>query len=287
MARIRSIKPEFPQSETMGKISRDARLLFIQLWTIVDDEGRARAASRMLASLLYPYDDDAPKQIEAWLVELEEHGCVRRYEVDGSSFLDIPNWLKHQKIDRPTLSRLPAFSDGSPITREASRGRDADLGPRTLDRDLGSGTVDQTRVRSSDAAIELEAEFTVWYGRYPNKVGRAAARKAFAKARKLAEPQDLLDGLDRYIRSKPPDRQWCNPATWLNEERWKDQPAAPPAANVSRPSFFSLAQQLQGTRHESAPPDQGYDLDLKPAGPGSDDSEFGCDLPQRTGTHRS
>src|SRR5690242_2251136 len=102
MGRIRTIKPEFPQSETTGRLSRDARLLFIQLWTVVDDEGRTRAASRMLASLLYPYDDDAPKLIEDWLAELERQDCIRRYDVDGDRYLEIVNWLKHQKIDRPS-----------------------------------------------------------------------------------------------------------------------------------------------------------------------------------------
>ena len=79
MARIRSIKPEFPQSESMGKVSRDARLLFVELWCICDDHGRTRAASRMLASLLFPYDDDAPKLIDGWLSELERQGCIRLY----------------------------------------------------------------------------------------------------------------------------------------------------------------------------------------------------------------
>ncbi len=137
MARIRSIKPEFPQSESIGRLSRDARLLFIQIWTLVDDDGRARAASRMLASLLYPYDDDAPKLIDGWLAELEREGMVRLYEVDGSRYLDIPNWRKHQKIDRPSDSRLPEYREASPIPREASRAFDADLGPgpRTKDQD--------------------------------------------------------------------------------------------------------------------------------------------------------
>jgi hypothetical protein len=74
--------------------------VFVQLWTIADDEGRARAASRMLASLLYPYDDDAPSLIEGWLTELEKWGCIRRYEIEGSHYLEVTNWLKHQKIDR-------------------------------------------------------------------------------------------------------------------------------------------------------------------------------------------
>jgi hypothetical protein len=107
MARIRTIKPEFQQSESMGRVSRDARLLFIQLWTYADDKGRARAASRMLSSLLFPFDDDAPDLIEGWLEELERENCIVRYTVDGAKYLQVINWEKHQKIDKPGPSKLP------------------------------------------------------------------------------------------------------------------------------------------------------------------------------------
>ena len=129
MGRIRSIKPEFPQSESMGRIGREARLCFILLWTIVDDSGRARASSRMLASLLYPYDDDAPKRIEAWLSELEREGCIDRYTVDGNSYLQVRNWLIHQKIDRPSPSKIPAFDESS---RALANPRE----PSSLDMDM-------------------------------------------------------------------------------------------------------------------------------------------------------
>lgn len=129
MARIRTIKPEFPQSETIGRLSRDARLLFIQLWTLVDDEGRTRAASRMLASLLYPYDDDARELIDGWLEELELGKCLVRYEVEGTSYLEISNWLKHQKIDRATPSKIPPPREGSMHPRESSRGLVDGSGP--------------------------------------------------------------------------------------------------------------------------------------------------------------
>lgn len=153
MSRIRSIKPEFPQSETIGKLSRDARLLFVQLWTVVDDAGRTRAASRMLASLLYPYDDDARTLIDGWLDELEQRQCVRRYVVDGTHYLEIINWLKHQKIDRPSKSRLPSFDEGSPKAREPSRAFAADLGPRTLD--LGPS---EANASGADAPPDYRAE---------------------------------------------------------------------------------------------------------------------------------
>lgn len=118
MARIRSIKPEFPQSESMGRVSRDARLLFILLWTIADDHGRTRAHSRMLASLLFPYDDDAGDGISGWLEELSKEGCIRLYEVDGSQYLQIVGWSKHQRIDKPSKPQFPGPSDD---TREDSR----------------------------------------------------------------------------------------------------------------------------------------------------------------------
>jgi len=115
MARIRSIKPEFPQSESMGRVSRDARLTFIECWTLADDEGRLRGNSRMLASLLFPYDDDAPALIDGWLAELERESCLIRYQVDGQNYVQICNWLNHQKIDKPSKSKIPAFDESSRI----------------------------------------------------------------------------------------------------------------------------------------------------------------------------
>jgi hypothetical protein len=107
MARIRSIKPELPHSESLGRVSRDARLLFILLFTVADDEGRTRGNSRMLASLLFPYDDDAPIRIPEWLMELEREKSIIVYTIDGNIYVQIAGWLDHQKIDRPTKSRLP------------------------------------------------------------------------------------------------------------------------------------------------------------------------------------
>lgn len=115
MARIRSIKPEFPQSESMGNVSRDARLTFIQLWTIADDEGRLRGNSRMLASLLFPYDDDAPALIDGWMKELEDEGCIVRYKSGAQSYVQLCNWLIHQKIDKPSKSKIPPFVESSRI----------------------------------------------------------------------------------------------------------------------------------------------------------------------------
>ena len=143
MPRIRTIKPEFPQSESMGRISREARLCFILLWTLADDFGRARANSRMLASLLYPYDDDAKDKIDGWLEELETENCIIRYEVDGQRYLEIVNWLSHQKIDHPSQSKFPDPREGSRILakpRESSINFALDQGSRIKDQGEDQGS---------------------------------------------------------------------------------------------------------------------------------------------------
>lgn len=119
MARIRTIKPEFQNSQSMGRVSRDARLTFIELWPQCDDAGRIRANSRMLASILFPYDGDAPNLIDGWLSELENECCIVRYVIDKDEYLQICHW-DHQKIDHPQPSKLPASPDKKRVKSKRS-----------------------------------------------------------------------------------------------------------------------------------------------------------------------
>ena len=144
MARIRSIKPEFPQSESMGNVSREARLTFIMLWTLADDEGRLRGNSRMLASLLFPYDDDAGDLIDDWLLELEREGCIVRYKNGKDSYMQLCNWLIHQKIDKPSKSKIAPFAESSRILAKP-RGGIKDQG-EDQGRDQGEEGIDNAVV---------------------------------------------------------------------------------------------------------------------------------------------
>jgi hypothetical protein len=227
MPRIRTIKPEFPQSETIGKLTRESRLLFVQLFTIVDDAGRTRAAPRMLASLLYPYDDDAHGLIEGWLDELSLHGAVRRYEVGGAQYLEIVKWLEHQKI-RPSPSRLPSLQrqDDSPredehsfhvkpssareVSRDApepvvqahepSRTFDADLDPdrdqdkdqeRDQDPDLNQGPRSPDASPPDAASASVRARdangFDEFWQAYPRRDGPNPRRPAEQKFHALVK----------------------------------------------------------------------------------------------------
>ena len=133
MARIRTIQPDFARSPSMARISREARLLFVLLWTIVDDEGRCHAAPDDLASVLYPADCDASIYLMSWLYELECEGCVERYTVDDIDYLRVTRWHRHQQIDHPTPSRLPRAAHERP---DDSRIRDASRKLRGTNRNI-------------------------------------------------------------------------------------------------------------------------------------------------------
>lgn len=145
---------------------------------------------------------------------------------------------KSKRLDA-SESRLNQTSD-SDVLQDGQKVNDCTALSTTSENNLTKYShpsgVRNARTRGPNAD---EAEFDVWYALYPHKVGKGAARKSFTAARRKAPLERLIEGLRHYIASKPADREWCNPATWLNQERWNDQPApifVPQASGSSEPA---------------------------------------------------
>jgi hypothetical protein len=68
--------------------------------------------------------------------------------------------------------------------------------------------------------------FAEFWERYPRRIGKAAARKAYEKARKTSQHDDIMFGLFQQMASLTArEAQYIpHPATWLNQERWNDEP---------------------------------------------------------------
>lgn len=110
MARIRTIKPDFWTDEKLSECSLSARLLFIGLWTFADDEGRMEYNPARLRMQIFPDGSVKDSKLIEMIGELSERSVIRIYVVDGKQYLDIPNFVKHQKINRPTPSKIPVYS---------------------------------------------------------------------------------------------------------------------------------------------------------------------------------
>jgi hypothetical protein len=252
MARIRTVKPEFQNSQSMGRVSRDARLTFIEIWPQCDDAGRIRANSRMLASVLFPYDEDAPQLIDQWLSELEKEDCIVRYRIGNDEYLQVSHW-EHQKIDHPQPSKLPpppakkqrktrlTVREDSRMTGEASEN------VRAVSSTVSGPVPDRI---SESRALRAEFDEKFW-PIYPRKVGKPEAFKAFVKARKTADLETILSGVRRYALARASeDAQYTkHPGPWLNAGRWEDEtPRATHTNGATGPSTITLEERIAAAR---------------------------------------
>ncbi|MFC2777582.1 MAG: hypothetical protein ACFN4K_05845, partial [Pauljensenia sp.] len=111
--RIRTIKPEFWRSEDIASLSVEDRLLFIGLWSYVDDNGVGRDEPQLIQCDLYPLDTftEASLRTHGGLMRLSQQGLITRYEgPDGRKYLQVNSWDKHQKINRPSKPRFPQYN---------------------------------------------------------------------------------------------------------------------------------------------------------------------------------
>ncbi|MFD4788637.1 hypothetical protein ACFWN1_16580 [Streptomyces sp. NPDC058459] len=112
MARIRTIKPEAFFSESLAEVSVEAERTFFGLLTQADDHGRHRDNAAIIAGLLWPLRaEHTSVHVEDDLQQLANAGLICRYTgCDGRRYLHVVTWSEHQKIDKPSQSRLPSCS---------------------------------------------------------------------------------------------------------------------------------------------------------------------------------
>lgn len=72
-----------------------------------------------------------------------------------------------------------------------------------------------------------EPLFEGFWAAYPRKVAKRAALKAFRHALTRASHAEILAGAKRYSASKPDPKFTAHPASWLNADRWLDEPVKP------------------------------------------------------------
>lgn len=223
MARARNIKPGFYKNEDLAECSIWARFIFPGLWMMADREGRLEDRPKRIKAELLPFDSH---DADPLLRELESRGFIVRYQIDGTSFIQISKFLEHQaphysekpSVIKPHVFQETTIDDGSVKTgKEVSlRGGRNPLNPESL--------FTESLSPPTPKGPDLFDEF---WKTYPNKVGKDAARKAFDKRK---PGRQLLDEILRALEVQKQSEQWRkqggqfipHPSTWLNEGRWQD-----------------------------------------------------------------
>lgn len=251
----RIIKESIHTSEDVNMMTDFQFRLWVSLITYVDDFGRGDARPAIIKGSCFPLRDRITnKDIEAALRALAGIGCVSLYEVDGKPYLYFPTWESHQTV-RNQKSKCPAPADGQQLNTIASKCKQLLAIEINCKQVNAIAPVIQSESKSeneseneSESKSAREDAFDVFWAAYPRKVGKGAARKAFAKL-----PAAVFPLLVPAVEAQKLSAQWRknggeyipNPATWLNQERWDDKLPDTGTANAKAQElddFYSMTQ---------------------------------------------
>lgn len=211
----------------------------------------------------------SPRQIQTWMKELVEAGVVTRLsrerpdgtnrsnrftlndgladdcevelrpgEEESEAELHPQCEAELHPFNTPTLTVRSPVSTPSPDSQPPETDTSRESVSRTSVReepvsDLFNGAVNESHPSPAKAprALHPPKGFAQFWAKYPRKVGKASALKAYRAAVDHASIDDIQAGLERSIRRWSEDgtdvHYIPHPTTWLNGGRWDDEDAPP------------------------------------------------------------
>ena len=158
MPRNRMIKPDFWIDEKLSEVSRDARLLYIGLWSFSYDNGVQEYNPRKIKAQIFPYDN---LDIEILLNELIGKFVTIYDNKNGKKLLYINNFNKHQVINRPSTipeeySLLPdsSLSTHLPLIDKVKL-KEVKLNKKKLNKELLASSVK----KQTDSRIKILVDY--------------------------------------------------------------------------------------------------------------------------------
>ena len=241
--RIRSIKPEFWRSLDIAALSIEDRLLFIGLWSYVDDNGVGVDRVPVIAAELFADDlSRDPREtlgrVADGIGRLSECGLVQQYSDDSRDYLAVTNWERHQRIDKPNKPRYPLPTSENITIRETlakpSRDPRETPAPGTGEqRNRGTeSSPDGERVQTGknsrdEPSSPYPAAFEHWWSVYPRKQGKRKALAEWRRATKRIDRDELVAKTKTFAAfhaREGTDKQFIPlPTTWLNRDGWDDE----------------------------------------------------------------
>ena len=265
--RIRSIKPEFWRSDDIDALAIPDRLLFIGLWSYVDDNGVGLFSLKDIAADLFAGDmardsQETLQRVSEGLGTLSRHGLIEVYRVDDKDYLHVTHWSRHQKITHPGKVRYPLPDKGSepPLTLFAetlqrpsgdspawNRGTGEQGNRGTVPPIAPQGGRSESEPETHEPTSEPTRSFEQFWSLYPNHDYPDAAVREFKRVLRRTGTERvtlvaLLQGA-QMLRDEHRDPRYIPTASkWLHDGGWKNRPK--PRAQQRAPAH-SRSQQNQ------------------------------------------
>ena len=145
--------------------------------------------------------------------------------------------IEMEKESQTVQIALKLVGERQPTTTDGNE-RNPPLSPSEKETKEKNQKKGEEKIHSPSRSISIIPQlFERFWEAYPRKVGKAAAEKSFAKCvgKDRETQQAILDQMLKALEWQKRTDQWQeaefipHPATWLNQQRWKDEPAIDPA----------------------------------------------------------
>jgi hypothetical protein len=223
------IRPEFFTDADLVDLPPLTRLLFIGLWTLADREGRLKDRPKTIKLAVFPADD---VDVDAALDALNEVGSIRRYEIDGEHYVDIPGFITHQRIHPgEAASTIPPFKHHR-ITKKVPISREAVKRSTPAVKLHGQQLSVDVDVDVKEEPAEKVVLFDTYWDSYPNKNGKDSARKTWLRLPPADKQRavEIARLMTKVVAAGKREKQFCpGGAVFLNQRRWEDWADGPPA----------------------------------------------------------
>jgi len=125
MTRKRMIDPKIWEDPGFNRLSIQARLLFIGMFSNADDDGYLRGDEGSLKRLIFGFDEVKKEDMGTWIIEVEAMGSVHFFEENNEKYVHLINWEKYQKQQKdrripstyPLCSKCLALADASKLSK--------------------------------------------------------------------------------------------------------------------------------------------------------------------------
>jgi len=216
--RIRTIKPEFWQNETIAGLPEFTRLLAIALLNYADDHGYFMANHKLIKGNLFPFEDDSKKILRSF----QELSCVGYLEfgVDskGRSVARVANFTKHQRVDKPKPSSIKEdfkFQDESQTDQGCVLGG---MEGKGMEKEVFC-------LAKQDDGETLDAIWNAAPSKSRERSGKQKLHKAWQKIKSKPTLQKVLDGLTAWKRCDKWRDGYCEGIhIWIENEQWDNLP---------------------------------------------------------------
>lgn len=211
------LQKRISKSNKMQMLSSDTvRLLYTWLLSHLDANGNFYADPVMVNNLVFTRLGHSVKTVLSALDELANAGLIIRYQVDGETYLNYPDFFDKQPKLNP------------------EREGNSDIPNMTSESLINNSCVNQELILQQKAQYKNKKKISItandgfedFWKVYPKRVNKKEAIASWNKAT-LPSLETILKSIEKQKMSE----QWLKdkgqfipyPSSWINKERWNDE----------------------------------------------------------------